>query len=351
MKEIPSQEVLQKAGGDELAEIIAYYAEADEAEQEKLFAGADRQRQIYFGRKVFFRGLIEFSNYCRNDCYYCGIRRSNAKVRRYRLTEEEILSCCAQGHALGFRTFVLQSGEDAHYTDAVICRLIEEIRKKYPDSALTLSLGEKPKKSYQSYFEAGADRYLLRHESADARHYARLHPENLTLAQRKECLYALREIGFQVGAGFMVGSPYQNYGHLAEDLLFLREFQPHMVGVGPFIPHCDTIFAGEKMPDARLTLVLLALVRLILPQVLLPSTTALGTVDPMGREKGLKAGGNVVMPNLSPLEHRKEYALYNDKICTGEEAAEGLAALKKRIIAAGFEPDFSRGDHPLFSGS
>ncbi len=307
---------------------------------------AGEARGVYYGKKVFFRGLIEFTSYCRNDCYYCGIRRSNDHAVRYRLTEEEILRCCDAGHALGFRTFVLQGGEDPFFTDGRMTRIVSGIKARHADSAVTLSLGERPRASYQRLFDAGADRYLLRHETADKGHYAALHPPELSLENRMRCLADLRDIGFQVGAGFMVESPYQTWDTLAEDLLFLRALQPHMVGIGPFIPQKDTRFRRQPKPTAARTLILLSLIRLMLPKVLLPATTALGTVDPLGREKGLAAGANVVMPNLSPVAHRKDYALYDDKICTGEEAAECLACLSRRIASAGFEPDFSRGDHP-----
>ena len=335
---------LSEGNIEELAAIIAYYSSAPQPEREALFAAALEQRRIYYGNKVFFRGLIEFSSYCRNDCYYCGIRKSNRNANRYRLSEDEVLECCAEGYRLGFRTFVLQSGEDLFYTDDRMCSIIANIKQHYPDCAVTLSLGEKTEESYRRYYAAGADRYLLRHETASESHYERLHPGNLSLANRKKCLYILKEIGYQAGAGFMVESPFQTFEDLAADLIFLRELQPHMVGIGPFIPHKDTVFAGEKTPDTNLTLIMLALVRLILPKVLMPSTTALGTIDPDGREKGLKAGANVVMPNLSPVQHRKDYSLYDNKICTGEEAAECLNCLSERIRSEGFEPDFSRGD-------
>ncbi|MDR3645383.1 MAG: [FeFe] hydrogenase H-cluster radical SAM maturase HydE [Clostridia bacterium] len=339
---------LRTAGQAELAALISHYAAAGAPEREALFAAADAARRRYYGKKVFFRGLIEFSSYCKNDCYYCGIRSGNVNARRYRLSHEEILGCCEKGHAFGFRTFVLQSGEDPYYTDERMCGILRDIRHRFPDCAVTLSLGEKSRETYERYFEAGADRYLLRHETADEDHYRRLHPAPLSLAHRKQCLRDLREIGFQVGAGFMVQSPFQTWETLAQDLLFLRTLDPHMIGIGPFIPHRDTIFAHEATPDASLTLVLLALIRLMLPKVLLPATTALGTVDALGREKGLRAGANVVMPNLSPSAHRKDYLLYDNKICTGEEAAECLRCLSARIAAAGFEPDFSRGDYAGF---
>lgn len=341
-------ETLRSGGQRELGVLIRRFADAPPAEWEALFAAARELREQYYGRGVFFRGLIEFSSFCKNDCYYCGIRRGNPNARRYRLSEDEILACCAKGHALGFRTFVLQSGEDLYYTDDRMCAIIRSIKTSFPDCAVTLSLGEKSKETYERYFDAGADRYLLRHETADNAHYRRLHPPELSLAHRKQCLYDLKAIGFQVGAGFMVQSPYQTFETLAEDFIFLRELEPHMIGIGPFIPHKDTIFAGENTPDASLTLVLLALIRLMLPKTLLPATTALGTVDAAGREKGLLAGANVVMPNLSPVSHRKDYMLYDNKICMGEEAAECVKCLSRRIESVGFEPDFSRGDYTGF---
>lgn len=311
----------------------------------ELFQAASQAREKYYGKKVYFRGLIEFSNYCINDCFYCGIRRANKNVHRYRLTKEEILSCCAKGYELGFRTFVLQSGEDPYFTDKRMTKIIYDIRNKFPDCAITLSLGEKSHASYEKFFAAGADRYLLRHETANEEHYKKLHPPDMSLKNRKECLYNLKEIGFQVGAGLMVGSPYQTIEHLVDDLLFLKELDPHMVGIGPFIPHKDTIFAQEKGGTVEMTLLMIALTRLLLPKALIPATTALGTIDPLGREKGLKAGANVVMPNLSPVDVRKDYALYDNKICTGEEAVECRYCIENRIRNAGFIPDFSRGDY------
>ncbi len=325
-----------------LSEIINYYTQND---CDELFFAANREREKYYGKKVYFRGLVEFSSYCKNDCYYCGIRCGNKNAVRYRLSTEEILDCCENGHQLGFRTFVLQSGEDPAFSDDIMCDIVAEIKERFPDCAVTLSIGEKSRDAYKRFFDAGADRYLLRHETATDEHYRRLHPPWLSLESRKRCLYDLKDIGFQVGAGFMVDSPFQTTENLAADLVFLRELKPHMVGIGPFVPHHDTIFANEETGSVKLTLVMLALLRIMLPQVLLPATTALGTVDPKGREKGLKAGANVVMPNLSPVNHRRDYSLYDNKICTGEEAAECLICLSGRIKAAGFEPDFSRGDH------
>lgn len=338
-----SEKGLQNASRDELADIIKYYDSGSDLPL--LFSKATALRESYYGKKVYFRGLIEFSSYCKNGCYYCGIRGGNHKAVRYRLDKEEILDCCGEGHRLGFRTFVLQSGEDPYYTDDMIADIVYSIKCLYPDCAVTLSIGEKSYAAYRQYYEAGADRYLLRHETAGNAHYRKLHPEEMSLDNRKRCLYDLKEIGYQVGAGFMVGSPYQNDQNLADDLVFLRELQPHMIGIGPFIPHHDTVFADQPAGKTGLTLVMLALLRIMLPKTLLPATTALGTADPLGREKGLKAGANVVMPNLSPRSHRRDYALYDNKICTGEEAAECLGCLSRRIAAAGFEPDFSRGDY------
>lgn len=302
-------------------------------------------RQAVYGKEVFIRGLIEFTNFCKNNCYYCGIRRDNRQAARYRLTAEEILDCCREGYRLGFRTFVLQGGEDEYFTDERMCRIISSIKERHPDCALTLSIGEKEEESYRRYFEAGADRYLLRHETADEAHYRKLHPAEMSLRHRKDCLYALKKIGYQVGAGFMTGSPGQTVDTLYEDLQFLRELNPHMVGIGPFIAQHDTPFGHEPGGTAALTLTLLSVIRLLLPQVLLPATTALGTIDPIGREKGLKAGANVVMPNLSPKAVRKKYALYDAKICTGEEAAECIVCLKNRVKNAGYEIVCDRGDY------
>jgi len=293
---------------------------------------------------VYIRGLIEFTNYCKNNCYYCGIRCENAALSRYRLSQQEIMGCCETGYKLGFRTYVLQGGEDDYYKDEMLCAIISEIKTNYPDCAVTLSIGEKPYKSYKAYFEAGADRYLLRHETADDEHYKKLHPKSMSLQNRKECLWNLKEIGYQVGSGFMVGSPFQKTKHLIKDIRFLQELKPEMIGIGPFLTHSDTPFKDQKGGSLELTLRLLAILRLMFPNVLLPATTALGTISPDGRELGLKAGANVVMPNLSPVQVRKQYSLYDNKICTGEEAAECKGCLDRRVNAAGYRMVVSRGD-------
>lgn len=311
---------------------------------EYLFAEAREVQKLYYGNKVYIRGLIEFTNICKNDCYYCGIRKSNENTCRYRLTKKEILDCCRIGYPLGFRTFVLQGGEDGYFTDDKMAYIISSIKSAYPDCAVTLSIGEKSYDSYQRFFDAGADRYLLRHETYSAKHYGKLHPHTLRAENRQQCLWDLKDIGYQVGTGFMVGSPYQTTENLAEDMLFLKELNPQMVGIGPFIPHHDTPFKSFPQGSLELTLFMLALIRLMLPKVLLPSTTALGTIAPDGRERGILAGANVVMPNLSPQNVRKNYLLYDNKICTDSEAAEGLEKLNIQLKKIGYEISVSRGD-------
>ena len=299
----------------------------------------------HFGNRIYIRGLIEISNCCRNNCYYCGIRRGNACAERYRLTEEQILFCCATGYELGFRTFVLQGGEDPYFTDEKICGLVSAIKRAYPDCAVTLSIGEKERASYQAYFDAGADRYLLRHETADTVHYGKLHPEEMSLKNRMRCLRDLKEIGYQTGCGFMVGSPYQTTETLYEDLMFIKELGPAMVGIGPFIPQKDTPFGGETAGTLEMTLRLLSILRLMNPHVLLPATTALGTIHPQGREMGILSGANVVMPNLSPVSVREKYKLYDNKICTGDEAAECRFCMQRRMENIGYEVVTDRGDY------
>ena len=309
-----------------------------------LAAAADRVRRSVYGTDVYIRGLIEFTNYCKNDCYYCGIRHSNRHVTRYRLSKDDILLCCREGYRLGFRTFVLQGGEDPFFTDSMICDIVSEIRSSYPDCAITLSVGEKSRAAYQAWFDAGANRYLLRHETASDSHYRKLHPPEMSLENRKRCLYDLKEIGYQVGAGFMVGSPYQTPENLIADLRFLKELMPDMIGIGPYITHDKTPFARHANGSLVLTLRLLSILRLMFPYVLLPATTALGTIHPQGRELGLQAGANVVMPNLSPVDIRTLYELYDNKICTGEEAAQCRGCLEKRVRQAGYDIVTAVGD-------
>ncbi len=301
--------------------------------------------QARFGRLVYIRGLIEFTNICKDDCYYCGLRCSNSHVSRYRLTEEDIFDCCENGYQLGFRTFVLQGGEDPGFSDDALCRVVRTIKTRYPDCAVTLSVGERPKTVYEAFFAAGADRYLLRHETANDAHYQKLHPENLSPSVRKQCLYDLKEIGFQVGTGFLVGSPFQTTEHLAEDFMFIQKLQPQMIGIGPFLPHCDTPFKNESAGSLDLTLYLVSLLRLAHPDALIPATTAVGTLLEGGREQAILAGANVVMPNLSPSGHRKDYALYDNKLSDGAEAAEARDALDKRLATIGYQTVTHRGDY------
>lgn len=305
-------------------------------------------RDEIYGRKIFARGLIEFTNYCRNDCLYCGIRRSNCQAERYRLTKDDILNCCREGYLLGFRTFVLQGGEDVFYSDEDMCDIVSTIKENYPDCAVTLSIGERERKTYKRLFDSGADRYLLRHETASNSHYKKLHPDSMILQERIKCLNDLKEIGFQVGCGMMIGSPYQTDENLAEDMLFLQTFQPHMVGIGPFLSHKDTPFKNMPNGDGEKTVLMLALTRILLPKVLLPATTALGTLDDTGREKAVLAGANVVMPNLSPSNVRSKYLLYDNKISTGDEAAESFIHLQQRMKKIGYEVVVDRGDYKDF---
>lgn len=329
---------------EEWRTLLAFRSTLD---QKALFARAAEERRRWFGEEIYVRGLIECSNICKNNCLYCGIRRENRHVSRYRLDRDTILASCEKGYEWGFRTFVLQGGEDPGLMPDRVAEMVAAIKTRWPDSAVTLSLGEFDRAVYQLWFDAGADRYLLRHETADRAHYGILHPPELTLAHRLNCLYTLKDIGYQVGAGFMVGSPGQTADTLAEDFCLLQTLQPHMVGLGPFIPQKDTPFAGEPAGTMEDTLILLALVRLTLPKVLLPATTALGTIHPQGRELGILAGANVVMPNLSPPSTRDKYTLYDNKLSTGAEAAEHLAGLRKRLAAIGCTVAVHRGDAPI----
>ena len=328
--------------GDGFAELLTCL---DKEAVGYLYESAVKTRLSAYGRDIYIRGLIEFTNHCKNDCYYCGIRRSNTNARRFRLSAGEILNCCDKGYDLGFRTFVLQGGEDPFFTDDRLCEIIKAIKSRHQDCAVTLSIGERSRESYQALFNAGADRYLLRHETANGTHYGRLHPRGMSLESRIRCLYDLKEIGYQTGCGFMVGSPCQTVENLIEDLMFIHDFHPQMVGIGPFIPHRDTPFRSEPAGSMELTLRLLAIIRLMLPDVLLPATTALGTIALRGRELGIVAGANVVMPNLSPIGAREKYLLYDGKLHTGAEAAESLAVLKQSMESIGYSVVTSRGDH------
>jgi biotin synthase len=319
-------------GRDE--ELAEYLAKAAVAEQERIY-----------GNEIFVRGLLEISNICKNDCIYCGIRRSNRNCERYRLTEEEILACADEGYRLGLRTIVMQGGEDMHFSDDVLCGIVRKIKELHPDCAVTFSMGERSRESYAKLREAGADRYLLRHETADPEHYKKLHPAEMSCENRMRCLRDLKELGYQTGCGFMVGSPYQTAANLAADIAFVESFKPEMCGIGPFIPHHDTPFAKEPAGSVELTCFLLSVIRLVHPHVLLPATTALGTMHPQGREMGILAGANVLMPNLSPVGVRKKYELYDNKICTGEESAQCLRCLATRVEAIGYRLSEGRGDY------
>ena len=325
-------------------EFIALLDSSDEDVRQKLFETADYVRRENYGTDVYIRGLIEFTNYCKNDCYYCGIRRGNTAATRYRLTDEEILNCCKEGYELGFRTFVLQGGEDPYFTDEKIIEIVKSIRSSFPDCAITLSIGERERESYQAFFNAGADRFLLRHETADRDHYESLHPSEMSFDHRRKCLYDLKDIGYQVGAGIMIGSPGQTTHHLVKDIRFLQDLKPDMIGIGPFLTHADTPFKNEKNGSLEMTLRMLAVLRLCFPYVLLPATTALGTIHPKGREMGLACGANVVMPNLSPVRVRKLYELYDNKICTGEESAQCRGCLERRVAEGGYQIVTHRGD-------
>lgn len=327
---------------EEWKELISTYTAEDRA------YAANIAREIAvnnFGRRIFFRGIIEFTNICRNDCFYCGIRKSNAGLTRYRLTKEDILECCRVGNELGYRTFVLQGGEDGYFTDEIMTDIVSEIKRRFPECAVTLSIGERSRESYERLKAAGADRYLLRHETADACHYGRLHPAQMSHEHRMQCLEALRETGFQTGCGMMVGSPYQTAELIAKDMVFLQEFQPEMVGMGPFIPHKDTPFRDQEAGSVELTLFLLSLVRIMKPDVLLPSTTALGSLNSDGRINGVLAGCNVVMPNLSPLSVRKKYMLYEGKAGIELGPQESLEALRAQMETIGYEVSSERGDY------
>ena len=342
-KDDPAERLCENHSLD-LSEYEELLARRGQESAERLKTEADRLKTEIYGRDVYVRGLIEISNICRNDCLYCGLRRSNKKCDRYRLSEEEIISCAEKGYELGFRTFVLQGGEDGFFDDRVLGGIIKEIKRRHSDCAVTLSMGERSRESYERLFDAGADRYLLRHETADPSHYRRLHPDEMSYENRMECLKVLKEIGYQTGCGFMVGSPFQGFRELAEDLKFIEDFKPDMCGIGPFIPHRDTPFAGQKAGSVELTLFLISVLRIISPSMLIPATTALGTADPRGRELGILAGANVVMPNLSPVRVRRKYELYDNKICTGEESAECRDCLERRMESIGHRIVTDRGD-------
>ena len=315
----------------------------DEDTFEYMREKASLKRDEAYGRVVYLRALIEFTNYCRCDCYYCGIRCSNRNAERYRLSEEEILSATAEGYALGFRTVVLQGGEDPYFSDDDLVRIIRRIKDSF-DMRVTLSIGERSRESYKRLYGAGAQRYLLRHESIDKGHFSLLHPSSQRIESRIRALKDLRDIGYQVGCGFMVGSPYQTDDDIVKDLLFIKDFRPHMVGIGPFIAQCDTPFASFPSGSPSLTLKLLSIIRLMNPSVLLPATTALATVKKGGELEGVKYGANVIMPNLTPARERGKYRIYDNKANSGLEAAENVERLRKELEGMGFSVPSDYGD-------
>lgn len=337
---------LYKTNDISYSDCLHLLKEYDNEEVRKyLFLKSSEVTKKIFNNKIYIRGLIEYSNICRNDCYYCGIRKSNCNVERYRLSREEILLSCKNGYELGFRTFVLQGGEDGFFSDDVACEIVSEIRKNYPDCAITLSMGERSYDSYKKLYDCGANRYLLRHESINALHYNKLHPDNLTIENRVKCLNDLKEIGYQVGCGFMVGAPYQTMENIAEDIMFIKDFKPHMIGIGPFISHKDTPFSNFKNGDYRLCVFIIGILRLLSNYALIPATTALNSVAKYGRVEGILAGANVIMPNLSPFAIRAKYSLYDGKLSTGIEGAESIETLNEEMRKIGYTISFDRGDY------
>lgn len=309
----------------------------DETLVSQLKAEARKASLQNFGNIIFARGLIEISNICRNNCLYCGIRAGNTEAERYRLTQDEIIECCKTGAALGFETYVLQGGEDPIHTTEWVETLIKRIKTLYPEKAITLSLGERTESDYQRWFDAGADRYLLRHETADKAHYSKLHPDKMSFDNRIACLRTLKRIGYETGTGMMVGSPYQTTRNLIEDLRFIEALQPEMIGIGPFIHHNQTPFCNFADGSVETTLRLIAILRLMHPRANIPATTSLGTLSEEGRTLGIFAGANVVMPNLSPQKDRAKYSLYNNKIHTDLEAAESRKLLEKQLEDIGYQ--------------
>lgn len=323
---------------------LRYLLENRETVEEAVFEKARAVSDRHFHKKIYVRGLIEFSNYCHNNCYYCGIRRDNDEVARYRLTAEEMEAAVAVGAQAGFQTFVLQGGEDAYFTDERLADWLRRIKKIQPGCAITLSVGERSRESYARLKEAGADRFLLRHETYDPEHYKKLHPKEMDRDRRLACLYELKALGYQVGSGFMVGSPYQSTENLVEDFMFLQKLQPAMIGIGPYVRHHATPFRDFENGSVELTAMCIAILRLLFPTANIPSTTAMQTLAADGRNRGILAGANVFMPNLSPPRVRESYALYDNKAAFALEAAENLRDLKAQIAELGYEIVMSRGD-------
>ena len=325
-------------------ELLYLLDNIDSKSKELLIEKAHKTRLKYFKNKVYIRGLVELTSFCKKDCLYCGLRRTNKNAQRYRLSKEEVLECVRAGDKLGYKTIVLQGGEDAYFNDEVMVDIIKSIKKEFPNNAITLSLGERSYESYKKMYNAGADRYLLRHESASKKLYEDIHPGE-PFEIRRKCLKNLKDIGYQAGAGFMVGIPNQTNEDLVNDLLFVKDFEPAMCGIGPFIPHKDTPFKGFNCGSAKMTLFILSLCRIMLPDVLLPATTALSTVRDDGRQLGVLSGANVIMPNLSPIEVRKKYMLYDNKAITGDDAGENLKLIQDNINEIGYEVIIDKGDY------
>lgn len=317
----------------------------DNEEHGELAKAASSLAYRHFNGGVYVRALIEISSYCHNNCNYCGLRCANKSATRYRLSKDEILACCGRAAEAGFNTFVLQGGEDPVQNDVWLADVVSAIKERYPHKAVTLSVGERTAEGYAMLRDAGADRYLLRHETANKEHYAHLHPAGMSLENRKQCLLTLKKLGFQVGTGMMIGSPGQTLEHLAQDLALIDELQPQMIGIGPFIPAKGTPFSGEPHGGVERTLILVSLLRLRFPSALIPATTALATLLADGTEQGILAGANVVMPNVTPSEVREKYTIYDNKKITDSEAAEQIAALDGRLARIGYHVDFSRGDY------
>ena len=338
----------EKLSVQELELIVRLQLEGSNTKALDLIEETARKRTLeVFGNKIYIRGLLEFTNYCKQNCLYCGLRHDNKHVTRYRLSENDIYSAATENYKLGFRTFVLQGGEDPYYTPFKIAEIVKHLKEILPDCAVTLSVGELSDSDYLMLFKAGADRFLLRHETADEEHFKTLHPPAQTFKNRLHCLQTLKEIGYQAGAGFMVGSPNQTPTTLAKDLYFLQNFNPAMVGVGPFIPQHDSPLRNFAPGTVDQTVYLLSIIRLLLPKTLLPATTALATLDPeKGRKRGILAGANVVMPNISPPKNRENYALYDNKLASNNESSAGLKDLQVELNSIGYEYIISRGDYP-----
>lgn len=314
----------------------------DENCNQNLFEAADSVRKNFVGDEIHLRGLIEFSNICKNNCCYCGLRRDNRKISRYRLENAEILELAAHGAAMGLKTIVLQSGEDAYYGCERLCEIIRGIKRL--NVALTLSIGEKSLEDYQAYHAAGADRFLLRIETTDRTLYERHDPE-MSWEARRQCLTDLRRAGLEVGSGCLVGLPGQTVASLADDILFFKEIEADMIGIGPFIPHPDTPLGDASGGRLETALKVMALTRLLLPDINIPATTAMETLAQDGQIRALKAGANVIMPNITLTDYRRYYELYPGKSATGYTPDESLKKVVAKIESIGRKVALGFGFH------